>query len=120
MEYQVRLAFDPANAYLLAERGRVYLLLNDVHRAVQDCTAALKLNRDCVTALEVRAEAYSRQKLYQEVIADCSERCGWNRPTNRPICSAAVLTWIGARPTSRRLRIARRPFASPRIFAKPW
>lgn len=59
-----------ANALLYAKRAQVLMDLNRPRAAINDCTAALKVNPDAARALKVRARAYKKLEQWPEAHAD--------------------------------------------------
>ena len=66
------IAKNPKNAKNYVERGDIYYLLNEHHKAVADYTAALTLDKNLDTAYFGRGLAYGRMGLVEEGISDLS------------------------------------------------
>lgn len=73
LELHVRVFLEPANPYLLAERGRALLATGRPQAAVEDCNQALQRSPDCATALQVRARAQLALGRLDAAAADASQ-----------------------------------------------
>jgi len=68
--YDRGLACQANDAFMLDDRGFAYLYLHQYDKAIEDCTAAIKLSESLGRAYRNRSWAYLQKGKYKEAVAD--------------------------------------------------